>query len=517
MKTSTTPPRVEMRDISKRFGDVAALRQVTFAVRRGEIHALLGENGAGKTTLMNILSGLYRADAGTLWIDGRPASIATPREALGHHIGMVHQHVELVPHLSTLENILLGREGSRGWLRLDQRRNSIEDLARRVGLAVDLRLPAEGLGIGAQQKVEILRAMYRGADVLILDEPTTVLTPQEVDGLFATVRALVREGLTVIFITHKIKEVVANCDRVTIMRAGTVVGTLEQAAATPNRLVAMMMGERPPIGADSRPRFPAAVGGPPLLLVEDLSVKRPDGIRGVSRCSFVVAPGEMVGLAGVAGNGQRELAEALVGLLPVASGRIELAGQEITRAAIRDRIARGLLHIPEDRLDDGLLPSRSVAENLSLGLHPYLYGRHLFTRPAIMRAFAQGVVAEYGIATRNVDALAANLSGGNIQKLLVARAMALSQMVHGKVLVALNPTRGLDVQATEFIRRRLVEFTKDGGGVLLVSADLDELIELCDRILVMYRGQIVGDMPRPEFDLVEIGHLMAGTPGATRA
>jgi simple sugar transport system ATP-binding protein len=194
-----------------------------------------------------------------------------------------------------------------------------------------------------------------------------------------------------------------------------------------------------------------------------------------------------------------------------------LAGQEITRAAIRDRIARGLLHIPEDRLDDGLLPSRSVAENLSLGLHPYLYGRHLFTRPATMRAFAQGVVAEYGIATRNVDALAANLSGGNIQKLLVARAMALSQMVHGKVLVALNPTRGLDVQATEFIRRRLVEFTKDGGGVLLVSADLDELIELCDRILVMYRGQIVGDMPRPEFDLVEIGHLMAGTPGATRA
>jgi simple sugar transport system ATP-binding protein len=462
---------------------------------------------------MNILSGLYRADAGSIWIDGRRAAITAPRDALRHRIGMVHQHVELVSHLGALENILLGHEGSFWWLRLESQRQQVQDLARRVGLAVELSVPVQTLDVGAQQKVEILKALYRGAHVLILDEPTTLLTPQEVENLFATVRALAAEGLSVIFITHKIREVVRNCDRITIMRAGEVVGTLDQASAREDIMVGMMMGERGGAEADAGRARTAPREAEPMLAVGNLDVVLPSGARTVAGCTFRVAAGEMVGVAGVAGNGQRELADAIVGVLPIASGTVELAGVDVSRAPIQERIARGLLYIPEDRLADGLLPTHSVADNLTLGVHPYLVGRSWFLQPSAVRNLARRLIAEYGIATEDENTPAGNLSGGNIQRLLVSRAMALAGQTGGKILVAMNPTRGLDVRATAFIQHRLRGFRAEGGSILLISADLDELMELCDRILVMYRGQVVGGLSRAEFDHLRIGRLMAGSPG----
>jgi len=502
--------KVAMRAVAKRFGDVTALRGVDFTVAGGEIHGLLGENGAGKTTLMNVLSGLYRADHAEIAIDGRPVAIRSPADALAHRIGMVHQHVELIPSFTALENVLLGREGERGWLHLDRHRQEVEAVARRFGLAVPLDVPVRTLAVGVQQKIEILKALYRGVEILILDEPTTMLTPQEVDVLFATIRAMAAEGLTVVFITHKIREILTNCDRITVMRAGAVVGTLEQAAAGEPMLVEMMIGQRlagvsvgPPPGA-------GAAAAPAVLEVRDLVVGADQAGRAVDRCTFALARGQLVGLAGVAGNGQRELAEALVGLVPAAGGSIAIAGRDVTRAPVRDRLAAGLVHVPEDRIEDGVLPGLSVAENLMLGLHSHAFkDSRLFDRRAAGQ-LARRAIAEYAIVAPHEDAPATSLSGGNIQKLLVARAMLLAEATGGAIVVAANPTRGLDVRATEFVRRRLLDFARGGGAVLLVSEDLDELLQVCDRILVMYRGRIVGDLPRPAFDAYRIGALMAG-------
>jgi general nucleoside transport system ATP-binding protein len=507
--------KVAMRGVAKRFGDVTALRGVDFAVAGGEIHGLLGENGAGKTTLMNILSGLYRADQAEIAIDGRPVVIRSPADALGHRIGMVHQHVELIPSFTALENVLLGREGERLWLHTDRHRQDVEAVARRFGLVVPLDVPVRDLAVGVQQKIEILKALYRGVEILILDEPTTMLTPQEVDVLFATIRTMAAEGLTVIFITHKIREILTNCDRITVMRAGAVVGTLERAAAGEPILVEMMIGQR--LAGVSAGVSPGA--GPLALEVRELVVGADQSRRAVDRCTFALARGQLVGLAGVAGNGQRELAEALVGLIPAAAGAIAIAGRDVTRAPVRDRLAAGLVHIPEDRIEDGVLPGLSVAENLMLGLHAHAFkNRRLFDRDAAGR-LARRAIAEYAIVAPHEDAPATTLSGGNIQKLLVARAMMLAELTGGCVVVAANPTRGLDVRATEFVRRQLVDFARRGGTVLLVSEDLDELLQLCDRIIVMYRGRIVGDLPRPAFDAYHIGALMAGTrdEGATRS
>jgi simple sugar transport system ATP-binding protein len=509
-------PRVEMRGIAKRFGEVSALKGASLTAWPGEIHALLGENGAGKTTLMNVLSGLYRADAGEIRIDGARAVITSPRDALRYGIGMVHQHVELVPHLSALENILLGREGSRVWLRLERQRRGVEDLGRRVGLSVDLAAPVRQLDTGARQKVEILKALYREVRILILDEPTTLLAPQEVDGLFATVQTLAEQGLSVIFITHKIREVLRSCDRVTVMRAGSVIETLDQRSATEDRLVGLVMGERPAEPA-AGPRDVPAAPGPPLLAVRGLRVVLPTGIPAVEDCSLTVAAGEILGVAGVSGNGQRELVEALIGILPREAGTVELGGQDISRAPIRERISRGLMYIPEDRLADGLLPARTLAENVALGLHPYLLKNRWLVPPGLMRDLARRIIADYGIAAESEDVPAAHLSGGNIQKLLVARAMTLGGLTGAKVLIAMNPTRGLDVRSTAAVHDRLQGFRRQGGGVLLVSTDLDELMELGDRIAVMYRGRVAGILGRRDFDALRIGRLMAGVPEGTGA
>jgi len=499
-------PRVQMRGVTKRFGAVQALRGVDLALAQGEIHGLLGENGAGKTTLMNVLSGLYRADGGSIAIDGRPVEVRAPADALRHGIGMVHQHVELISTFTALENILLGSEGSAWRLALARGRAGVEAIARRFGLPVALDVAVGGLAAGVQQKVEILKALHRGVDVLILDEPTTMLTPQEVDGLFATLRTLADGGVTVVFITHKIREILANCDRVTIMRAGAVVATVDRGSATEARLVELMIGARdvPFAGA---PGAATAAATPPVLETRGLTVMGLGRIRLVDGCSLAVRAGELVGVAGVAGNGQRELAEAIVGLLP-ADGAVAVGGRDVAAAGIGDRIAAGLVYIPEDRIHDGILPGLSVAENFVLGLHPYAFGRRFDAR--IARGLAERAIAEYGIQARDADARAVELSGGNIQKLLVARAMALAGRARGIALVAMNPTRGLDVRATAFVRGRLSDFARGGGGVLLISEDLDELLQLCDRIVVMYRGALMAEVARPDFDSYRIGALMAG-------
>lgn len=510
---SSVSSKIEMRGMAKRFGETIALRGVAFAAAMGEIHGLLGENGAGKTTLMNILSGLYRADRGEIFIEGRRAEIRSPEDSLRYGVGMVHQHFELIHNFTALENVFLGREGSRWWVRTARHRQHVEAVAHRFGLAVDLEAEVKGLAVGVQQKVEILKALYRGVDILILDEPTTMLTPQEVDALFATIRALANQGVTVIFITHKIREVLNNCDRITVMRGGEVVGTLARAEATEGRLVEMMIGQRlTAVGEADRAHAPAA-GHPPVLEVRGLSVINERSARVVHDCSFAIAPGELVGMAGVAGNGQRELTETLVGLLSRESGTIALGGKDVTRASVRERVANGLIYIPEDRIEDGLLPGLSVTENLMLGLHPYAFNGRLAFNRRVARALARRVIADYGILARNEEAKAIALSGGNIQKVMVARALELARFTQGTALVAMNPTRGLDVRATDFVRRQLLAFARGGGGVLLVSEDLDELLQLCNRMLVIYRGTIVADLPRAQFDAYQIGALMAGTNG----
>jgi simple sugar transport system ATP-binding protein len=501
--------RVQMRGVAKRFGGTVALRGVDADLAHGEIHGLLGENGAGKTTLMNVLSGLYRADAGTIAIDGTPVVIRSPADALRHGIGMVHQHVELIQNMTALENVILGAEGARWWLPGHARRAEVDALARRFGFALELETPVRGLAAGVQQKIEILKALHRGVTVLILDEPTTMLTPQEVDALFVTLRTLAREGVSVVFITHKIKEILANCDRVTVMRDGGVVGTLDRAGASEARLVEMMIGERLTV-ASARPAAPSA-SETVLLDADGLSIVTERGAPAVRACGFRLGVGEVVGVAGVAGNGQRELAEGLAGLRPFTEGRLRLADRDVTRASVRARAAAGLVYIPEDRIHDGMLPGLSIAENVILGLHPFAFaGRWLFDRAAA-HALARTAITDYGVVARDEHARAIALSGGNIQKLVVARAMALARLTRARVMVAMNPTRGLDVRATVLVRERLLGFAERGGAVLLLSEDLDELLQSCDRLLVMYRGAIVSDVARADFDAYRIGALMAGT------
>ncbi len=502
-----------MSDIAKRFGETVALAGVDFTAARGEIHGLLGENGAGKTTLMNVLSGLYRADRGRIAVDGVLAAIAAPSDALGHGIGMVHQHVELIPNFSALENVLLGREGGRLWLRPERHRKDVEAVAARFGLALDLDTEVRQLAVGVQQKVEILKSAYRGVDILILDEPTTMLTPQEVDTLFGTLRAMADQGLTVVFITHKIREILTNCDRVTVMRGGRRVATIARDEMDEGRLVELMIGERLQTASALGERDAGARPATALeaaLEVRDLAVQGEPGRPALAGCSFRVDAGEVVGVAGVAGNGQRELADALAGALRVWGGRILLGGRDVTAASVGTRIAAGLVVIPEDRIADGLLPGLSVAENLVLGLHPFAFTRRFIFDRERARELTRDAIAEYAIRARSEDARAVELSGGNIQKLLVARAMAQARAVGGRLLVATNPTRGLDVRATEFVRGRCLGFAASGGGVLLISEDLDELRQLCQRIVVMFRGTIVADLPRARFDPYAIGRLMAG-------
>ena len=498
---------LKLRGITKRFGSLVANDQIDLDVATGEIHALLGENGAGKTTLMNVLYGLTRPDGGTIELDGREVHFKSPKDAIDAGIGMVHQHFMLVPVFTVAENVVLGKEPTRPLGLLDRRRarHEVRELSNRYGLAVDPDAYVEHRPVGVQQRVEIVKALMRQADILILDEPTAVLTPNETEELFRIMRELRESGRSILFISHKLKEVQAVADTVTVLRRGRVVGS-PPPTATDSELAALMVGRE----VELRVHKDAARPGDVVLVVEDLAVRDETGRLAVDGVSLEVRAGEILGVAGVQGNGQTELCKALMGLLPVQRGRVSLDGRDLTRASTRDVLEAGVSYIPEDRQEDGLVESFSVAENLVLDLYhrtPYASGISL--HPERVRDAARRHMAEFDIRAGSIDVPVKTLSGGNQQKVIVARELSRET----RLVLANQPTRGLDVGSIEFVHRRIVEERDAGTAVLIVSTELDEVYALADRIAVMYEGKIVGIVP-PTIPATELGLLMAG---ATRA
>jgi len=504
---------VRMTGIVKRFPGVLANDQVDLEVRRGEVHALLGENGAGKSTLMSILSGLYFPDAGQIAIHGRPATIRSPRDAIQLGIGMVHQHFMLVPVMTVTENIVLGLDRPRFYLDLGKTERELLELANHYGLRVDPRAYIWQLSIGEQQRVEILKMLYRKAEILILDEPTAVLTPQEVTDLFSTLRRMAREGHTILIISHKLEEVEAIADRVTVLRKGRKVATVERAQATKADLARMMVG-REVLFDLHKEALPA---GEAALQAEDLHVVGDKGLLALRGVSLTVRSGEILGIAGVAGNGQRELAEAVAGLRPCKRGQVRVAGQNATNCTPRQAIEYGVGHVPEDRLGTGLVPNLSIADNLILKAYRTAeLARGPFLNPQAVRALARDLVARFEVSTPSLETPVKALSGGNLQRVLLAREISCRPAV----MVAVHPTRGLDIGATEAVHRLLLELRREGTGILLISEDLDELLALSDRLLVLYEGQVMGEVQPAQASIEEIGLMMAGAGhhnGAERA
>ena len=500
------PAAVEMRAIVKRFPGVLANDRVDFQAAAGEVHALLGENGAGKSTLSNILTGLYRPDAGEIFIDGEPVHFQSPRDALDARIFMVHQHFRLVEPFTVAENVVLGdHRGDGRTFRLRPRaiEQRVGELSKRYGLAVDPRARVWQLSLGEQQRVEILKALYREARILILDEPTAVLTPQEADTLFETLREMAAEGRTVVFISHKLHEVKAVADRVTVLRGGRSIATVPAAEATPRSLASLMVGRELDGGQPARTRTP----GEPALELTDVWSDADRGDSAVRGASLVVRGGEIVAVAGVAGNGQRELAETVAGMRRATRGEILVGGKEIRGGDPRSAIAAGVAYVPEDRLGTGVAPSLSIASNLALkGYRERSSSHGPLLRLGRIRERAVELIQRYSIAASGPGAAARLLSGGNLQKVVLAREFSGKP----RLLIAASPTRGLDVGAIETVHAYLREAAADGVGVLLISEDLDEILALADRIAVMYEGAIVGETPREEADVEEIGLLMAG-------
>ena len=474
-------------------------------VEWGQVHALLGENGAGKSTLMNVVYGLMRPDSGEMHFDGRPVHVNSPQDAIKLGIGMVHQHFMLIPPLTVAENVILGHEITTGPGVVDERQAeaSVADLSRKYGLEVDPAAKVEGLTVGIQQRVEILKALYRGARLLILDEPTAVLTPQEVRGLFDVVRALVKDGAAVIFITHKLAEVVEVADKITVMRRGKVVASTTPAESNQAELARLMVGRSVLLQVDKTESKP----GPVLLELKDVVVQDDRHQVAVDKVTLEVRAGEIVGVAGVEGNGQNELVEAIVGLRSLRSGRVVLGGRDITHASTHSTLEAGLGYIPADRQRMGIVLELSVADNLVLSRYDRMpYARWIVRIFGAVHDYAVKVIKAFDIRTEGPDQPAASLSGGNQQKLVVAREIGTQP----KVLLASQPTRGVDVGSIEFIHRRLVEERDNGMGVLLVSSELDEVLSLADRVAVVYRGRIVATFDQKDADRDRIGLLMAG-------
>ena len=503
-------PVLRLVGVSKRFPGVLANDKVDFDLAPGEIHALLGENGAGKTTLMNVVYGLYAQDEGQIVVKGEEVEIRDPNDALAQGIGMVHQHFMLVPVMTVTENLMLGNETTHGpplgsLSDLDQERvaQEVKALADEHGLSIDPDALVQDLSVGAQQRVEIVKALYRGAEVLILDEPTAVLTPQEAEDLFGIMRSLIAEGKSIIFITHKLKEVLEIADRITVLRDGKVVGTTKPSETNENGLAAMMVGREVILQAEKGPADP----GDPVLKVEDLHVRDIRDQVVVRGVSFDVRAGEILGIAGVQGNGQTELVEALTGLAPVENGQVFVDGKETTNFRPRAVTESGIAHIPADRHKHGLVLAYPIDENLILQTY-YLtpFSRLTFIQPKAVRENALKLVEEYDVRTPSISTLAGSLSGGNQQKVIVARE--LSRDI--RLLIANQPTRGLDVGSIEYIHNRIIEKRDEGVGVLLVSSELDEILGLSDRIAVMYAGEILTVMPADEATKERLGLLMAG-------
>ncbi len=504
-------PVLELRGVTKHFPGVLANDHIDFDLRRGEVHALLGENGAGKSTLMNILYGLYHPDEGEIRIKGEPVRINSPKDAIARGIGMVHQHFMLIPVMTVAENIVLASEPTHAGVLLDYRaaNRRVEHLAGTFNFAIDPQARVENIGVGQQQRVEILKALYRSADILILDEPTAVLTPQEAGELFEILGTLTREGLSVIFISHKLNEVLEIADRITVLRRGKKIGTVPHEGATEGGLARMMVGREVLLRVEKA----AAAAGQPFLEVEDVHVLDDRGLEAVKGVTFDVRAGEIVGLAGVDGNGQSEVVEAVTGLRRTSAGRVRLGGHDVTGSSANRILDLGLGHIPEDRQRRGLVLNFSLAENLALhdfDKEPNSRFGWLFPRRIIHRA--RGLLKQFDVRGGGPQTLASALSGGNQQKVVLAREIARDP----RVLIAAQPTRGLDVGAIEFVHQRLIEARDSGEAVLLVSLELEEILSLSDRILVIYEGRIVAEYP-PDVTEEELGIAMTGGRGREAA
>jgi general nucleoside transport system ATP-binding protein len=496
-----------MRSITKRFPGVLANDAIDFDARRGEVHALLGENGAGKSTLASILTGLYRPDSGEISIDGRTVEFHSPRDATDAGVSMVHQHFRLAASLTVADNIVLGYPGA-PWLRTNPAalESQVADLAKRYRMPVHPDARVWQLSVGEQQRVEILKALYRGARILILDEPTSLLTPQEADDLFETLRRMTGEGRTIVFVSHKLEELMAVSDRVTVLRGGRLIGTVNTPETNPHELARMMIG-REVVFAQSRESHDASSRGIALEL-EDVSADDDLGLQAVHNVSLSVHEGEIVGVAGVAGNGQRQLAEAISGARPRTDGSVKVKGRSLRSGDPEDAIVHRMAHVPEDRLGTGVSPSMSIAENLILKSHRQapMSTRGLLRHDRIRRN-ARQLIERFAVAAPSLHTPTRLLSGGNVQKVVLARELSSNPAV----IVAANPTRGLDVGATEAVRSLLLEAAGKGVGILLISEDLDEILLLADRIAVIYEGHIVGVVPRATADVQQLGLMMAGS------
>ncbi len=504
--TDSSPvPVLELRGITKSFPGVLANDHIDLTLEEGEIHVLLGENGAGKTTLMNILYGLYDPDEGEIAVRGRKVDVQEPNDAIAQGIGMVHQHFMLVPVLTVTENVMLGVESIKNGIFLDRETAArrIREISTQYGLEVDPDAYVKTMPVGLQQRVEIIKLLYREADILILDEPTAVLTPQEVDEFFKVVRSLVAQGKSVILITHKLNEVMSIADRITVLRNGRVVGTTTPTQSDEQQLAAMMVGRQVLLQVEKEP----ARVGDVVLDVQDLEVMDDRGNLAVRGVSFQVCAGQVLGVAGVQGNGQTELVQALTGLRPAAAGRVCILDADITGATPREILERGVAHVPEDRQQDGLVLSFSVSDNLILNT----YYQPPFARVGVLNPEAILATAEKGtrmfdVRTPSVATPVSNLSGGNQQKVIIAREF--SRPIH--LLIASQPTRGLDVGSIEYIHRRIIGKRDEGCAVLLVSPELDEVMGLSDLIAVMYEGKIVSILPADQVTKEQVGLLMAG-------
>jgi len=496
--------RLELQRITKRFPGVVANDAIDLVVEPGEVHGLLGENGAGKSTLMNILYGLYTADEGRILIDGQPVDFHDPGDAIAAGIGMVHQHFMLVPVFTVAENIVLGKEPVDRLRRFDRRaaHREVDRLAEEFGLPVDPGAVVEDLPVGLQQRVEILKALSRDAKLLILDEPTAVLTPQEADGLFESIRGFQAAGRSVVFISHKLREHLDLADRITVLRRGRSIGTADAAVATPQDLANMMVGRPVVLVVDRAPAQPQE----PVLSVEGLTVVAPDGQRLVDGVDLTVHRGEIVAIAGVEGNGQTPLVEAITGMIPIAGGRVLLGDRDLTDLDRKQVLRSGVGHIPENRSRHGLVGSFSIADNLVLNLwddERFANGRT--RRFDDVASHARRMVEDFDIRTPSIGTPASSLSGGNQQKVIVAREFDRPI----DLLVAAQPTRGVDVGSIEYIHRQIVAKRDAGVGILLVSSELDEVIALADRVAVMFRGRLVGPFPAPVAKEA-LGLMMAG-------